>query len=68
MDILDKDYMNDDHVLVFDNATTHLKHKEDALSATKMSKFTPAMGRIGVLRLTNLMRTVMWSTGLMAKC
>ena len=29
----------------FDNATTHLKCKEDALSATKMPKFTPAMGK-----------------------
>ncbi|KIM81952.1 hypothetical protein PILCRDRAFT_97548 [Piloderma croceum F 1598] len=32
-------------ILFFDNATTHLKCKEDALSATKMPKFTPAMGK-----------------------
>jgi hypothetical protein len=30
MDILDKDYSHEDHVLVFDNATTHLKCEEDA--------------------------------------
>jgi hypothetical protein len=35
--------MNEDHVLIFDNAATHLKHKEDTLSTTKMPKFTPAM-------------------------
>jgi hypothetical protein len=38
MDILEKHYPDEDHVFVFDNATTHLKHKEDALSATKMPK------------------------------
>ena len=43
IDILDKDYANKEHVLIFNNATTHLKHKEDALSATKMPKFTPAI-------------------------
>jgi hypothetical protein len=68
IDILDKDYVNGDHVLVFDNATTRLKCEEDTLSATKMPKCTQQWGRIGVLRLTNLMRTVMWSMGLMAKC
>ena len=45
MDILDKDYTNEEHVLVFDNTTTHLKCEEDALSATKMPKFTPAIGK-----------------------
>jgi hypothetical protein len=45
MNILDKDYANEEHVLVFDNATTHLKREEDALSATKMPKFTPAIGK-----------------------
>ena len=45
MDILDKDYANEEHVLVFDNATTHLKREEDTLSATKMPKFIPAIGK-----------------------
>ncbi|KAF8156692.1 hypothetical protein B0H34DRAFT_847462 [Crassisporium funariophilum] len=38
MDILDKHYPNDKHVFVFDNATTHLKRADDALSARKMPK------------------------------
>ncbi|KAJ3896959.1 hypothetical protein F5879DRAFT_996902 [Lentinula edodes] len=33
-----------DHVFIFDNATTHLKRAEDALSARKMPKFTPKEG------------------------
>ncbi|KAF9219380.1 hypothetical protein BS17DRAFT_798160 [Gyrodon lividus] len=41
IDILDKYYSNKDHILVFDNAMTHLKHAEMALSARKMPKFTP---------------------------
>lgn len=44
MDILDKDYSDEDHVLVFDNATTHLKREPDALSASKMPKNTPKEG------------------------
>ncbi|KAJ3716723.1 hypothetical protein DFJ43DRAFT_1134541 [Lentinula guzmanii] len=39
-DILAQTY----HVFVFDNATTHLKRAEDALSAHKMPKFTPKEG------------------------
>ncbi|KAG2340211.1 hypothetical protein BDR05DRAFT_977477 [Suillus weaverae] len=38
MDILEKWYSHEDHVLVFDNATTHLKQADDALSAQKMPK------------------------------
>ncbi|OJA17495.1 hypothetical protein AZE42_13838 [Rhizopogon vesiculosus] len=38
MDILSRDYANEDHVFVFDNATTHLKRADDALSARKMPK------------------------------
>ncbi|KAE9403400.1 hypothetical protein BT96DRAFT_1080589 [Gymnopus androsaceus JB14] len=44
LDILTHDYPDEDHVLVFDNATTHLKRAEDALSARKMPKFTPKVG------------------------
>ena len=39
MDILVKYYPNKDHIFVFDNAKTHLKHANDALSARKMPKF-----------------------------
>ncbi|KIM75545.1 hypothetical protein PILCRDRAFT_798871 [Piloderma croceum F 1598] len=45
MDILEKGYPDDEHVLVFDNAITHLKQEEDALSAMKMPKFTPKLGK-----------------------
>jgi hypothetical protein len=40
IDILEKYYPNEDHVLVYDNATTHLKRPDGALSARKMPKFT----------------------------
>jgi hypothetical protein len=45
MDILSECYPEDQHVLLFDNATIHLKRADDALSATKMPKNTPAVGR-----------------------
>ncbi|KAG1750611.1 uncharacterized protein EDB91DRAFT_1244190 [Suillus paluster] len=38
MNILEKHYQNEDHILVFDNATTHVKHADDALSARPMPK------------------------------
>lgn len=38
MDILDKDYSHEDHVLVFDNALTHCARETDALSARNMLK------------------------------
>jgi len=44
MDILKKHYPNDDHIFVFDNATTHLKRPDEALSAQNMPKFTPKEG------------------------
>ena len=44
MDILKQYYPDDKHVLLFDNATTHQKCADDALSATKMPKFTPKEG------------------------
>jgi hypothetical protein len=40
MDILEKYYTNENHILVFDNATTHLKHADGALSARNMPKGT----------------------------
>lgn len=45
MDILDKHFPNENHVFVFDNAPTHLKRAEDALSARKMSKAPTAPGK-----------------------
>jgi hypothetical protein len=38
MNILDKHFPNEKHVLVFDNATTHMKRADTALSARKMPK------------------------------
>ncbi|KAG1835931.1 hypothetical protein DFJ58DRAFT_847267 [Suillus subalutaceus] len=38
MNILEKDYPDEDHVLIFDNASTHLKRADDALSACIMPK------------------------------
>jgi hypothetical protein len=44
MDILTEFYPEFDHVLIYDNASTHLKRKEDALSARKMPKNMPKVG------------------------
>ena len=44
MDICERCYPNEKHVFIFDNATTHLKRAENALSARKMPKFTPKPG------------------------
>ena len=52
MDILEKHYPNEDHVLVFDNATTHTKRADNALSARKMPKFTPKDGNNWLLSVT----------------
>jgi len=38
MTILEKDYPEDDHVFVFDNAMAHLKRTDNALSAQNMPK------------------------------
>jgi hypothetical protein len=45
MDILEKHFPDEDHIMVFDNATTHLKRADDALSARKMPKFSPKYGK-----------------------
>ncbi|CDO74688.1 hypothetical protein BN946_scf184960.g2 [Trametes cinnabarina] len=37
MDILSRHYPDEDHILIFDNVTTHLKRAADALSACHMS-------------------------------
>jgi hypothetical protein len=38
MDILEKHFPNDDHILIFDNASTHLKCADDAPAARDMPK------------------------------
>ncbi|KAG1811337.1 hypothetical protein EV424DRAFT_1515609 [Suillus variegatus] len=38
MMILEKDYQDDDHVFVFDNASTHQKRADSAISARQMPK------------------------------
>ncbi len=44
MDILKEHFPDEDHVIVFDNTTTHLKHADTALSACRMPKFPPKHG------------------------
>lgn len=44
MDILQAHYPNKDHILIFDNAATHLKRPDKALSAWNMPKFIPKEG------------------------
>ena len=44
MNILEQDYSDEDHVFVFNKATTHQKREEDALSATKMLKSSKEWG------------------------
>ncbi|KIJ14820.1 hypothetical protein PAXINDRAFT_155912 [Paxillus involutus ATCC 200175] len=44
MVILEKDYADEDHIFIFDNATTHLKRADDALSACHMPKSCRAWG------------------------
>jgi len=38
IEIIQKYYPNDDHVLIFNNATTHVKRADNALSARRMPK------------------------------
>ena len=45
MDLVSELYPDDDHVFIYDNATTHLKRPENAPSARKMPKFTPPIGK-----------------------
>ncbi|KAF9463511.1 hypothetical protein BDZ94DRAFT_1236163 [Collybia nuda] len=44
MDILTEYYPDEEHILVFDNASTHLKRADSALSACDMPKGTKAVG------------------------
>ena len=45
MDIIEKYFPDEEHLFLFDNATTHTKRADDALSARKMPKFTPPPGK-----------------------
>jgi hypothetical protein len=50
MDILEKYYPDVDHLLVYDNTTTHRKHAPDALSARKLLKKVDKEGKLwGIL-------------------
>lgn len=44
MKILKAHYPSEDHVLIFDNAATHVKQPDEALSAQNMPKFTSKKG------------------------
>jgi hypothetical protein len=44
MSILEKHFPNEDHVLIFDNATTHMKRADNSLSARKLSKLPTKEG------------------------
>lgn len=46
MDVIKKLYPDDDHLFILDNATTHLKRADDAISARKMPK-GPSPARSG---------------------
>jgi hypothetical protein len=50
MDILENERQDEHHVFVFDNATTHTKRADDALSARKMPKNMPKDGNFFVER------------------
>jgi hypothetical protein len=63
MDILEKDYPHDDHVLLFDNATTHLKRADDALSARKMPKNPSATWGVSVTAKNDAGKTVFGENG-----
>ncbi|KAF9514416.1 hypothetical protein BS47DRAFT_1453486 [Hydnum rufescens UP504] len=52
MDILDKYYPHESHIFTFDNATTHLKCPDDALSASKMPKAMPKAPRNFLVNIT----------------
>ncbi|KAF9508823.1 hypothetical protein BS47DRAFT_1302272 [Hydnum rufescens UP504] len=52
MDILDKYYPHESHIFAFDNATTHLKRPDDALSASKMPKAMPKAPRNFLVNIT----------------
>ena len=56
MDILEKHYPNNLHIFAYDNATTHTKCRDGALSARSMPKFTPKDGKNWLVEV-NMVRT-----------
>jgi len=42
--IITHDYPDQEHIFIFDNASTHLKRADDAISSRKMPKFMPKEG------------------------
>ena len=52
MDLVSELYPNDDHIFIYDNATTHLKRPDNAPSACKMPKFTPPYGKNWLVEVT----------------
>jgi hypothetical protein len=48
MDILEKYFSDEDHIFVFDNATTHIKRADGALCAHKMLKHPSATWGVSV--------------------
>jgi hypothetical protein len=73
MDILEKHYPNEDHVVVFHNAKTHLKRADDAFSACHMQKtlgkhLPPALRRVLVFGLTKKALMGSWFMSPMEKC
>ena len=46
IEIITKHFPDEDHILVYDNATTHRKRAEDALSAWKMPKNVATNGKV----------------------
>ncbi|KAF8134839.1 hypothetical protein EV363DRAFT_1396310 [Boletus edulis] len=63
MDILEKHYSNEDHVLVFDNATTHLKRADDALTACRMPKGPSAIWAISKVSCDNKGNLILGDNG-----
>ena len=52
MDLVLELYPDDDHIFIYDNATTHLKRPDNAPSARKMPKFTPPNGKNWLVEVT----------------
>ncbi|KAG1871816.1 hypothetical protein DFJ58DRAFT_837130 [Suillus subalutaceus] len=63
MDILEKNYSDEDHVLVFDNATTHLKRADDALSARKMPKCLSTTWGVSITKKSDDGRPIIGTDG-----
>jgi hypothetical protein len=54
MDILEEYYPDDDHIFVYDNATTHLKRAQDSISARRMPMNTSKPGKNWLVKTPSL--------------